>query len=112
MSDVANTKDSAHADREAEWAQILRAVARLRASIMAIVAGITAGTGLFVATIWLVVRGGPVVGPTLGLLSQFFPGYSVTLPGAFIGFFYAGLLGAGIGWSVAFIYNTVVERRQ
>jgi hypothetical protein len=98
------------ADGAAQWAEIERAVARLRASVMAVVMGLTAGTGLFVATIWLVVRGGPVVGPTLGLLGQYFPGYSVTFGGAFLGFFYAGVLGAAIGWSVAFVYNRVVER--
>ena len=108
MAEPANAADG----RAAEWAEIERAVARLRASVMAVVMGLTAGTGLFVATVWLVVRGGPVVGPTLGLLGQYFPGYSVTWPGAFLGFFYAAVLGGAVGWSVAFIYNSVVDRRE
>ena len=99
-------------DSEAEWELIDRAVARLRASVMAVVFGLTSGTGLFVATVWLVIRGGETVGPTLGLLRNYFPGYSVTWPGAFVGFFYAALLGAAIGWAVAFIYNQVVSRHH
>jgi hypothetical protein len=99
-------------DRETEWALINEAVARLRASVMAIVFGLTAGTGLFVATAWLVIRGGPQVGATLGLLRNYLPGYSVTWPGAFIGFIYAAVLGGIVGWVVAFIYNQIVARRS
>src|SRR5215469_8062603 len=40
--------------------------------------GVLGGLGLFFATLFLVLAGGPVVGPTLGLLAQYFPGYSVT----------------------------------
>ncbi len=109
MSDAAKTEEH---DREAEWALIDRAVARLRASAMAVVFGLTSGTGLFVATAWLVIRGGSRVGPTLGLLRNYFPGYSVTWPGAFVGFFYAAVLGAVVGWSVAFIYNRIVALRS
>ena len=99
-------------DREAEWALINEAVARLRASVMAVVFALTSGTGLFVATAWLVIRGGPQVGATLGLLRNYLPGYSVTWPGAFIGFVYAALLGGVVGWVVAFIYNQIVARRR
>ena len=96
--------------RAAEWVLIDAAVARLRASVMAIVFGLTSGTGLFVATAWLLIQGGPNIGPTLGLLRNYFPGYSVTWPGAFVGFFYAAALGCAVGWLVAFIYNRLVAR--
>lgn len=95
----------------AEWLLIDAAIARLRASVMAVVIGLMSGTGLFVATIWLVLQGGPNVGATLGLLRNFFPGYSVTWPGAVVGFVYASIFGAAIGWVVAFIYNRIVARR-
>ena len=72
----------------------------------------TAGTGLFIATVWLLARSGHDVGRHLRLLSSFFPGYSVTWPGAFIGFFYGALVGAIIGWSVAWVYNQVADRRH
>ena len=52
------------------------------------------------------------VGRHLRLLSNFFPGYSVTWPGAFIGFFYGALAGVIIGWSVAWVYNRVAEKRH
>ena len=99
-------------NREAEWALIDHAVARLRALVMALVFGLTAGTGLFIATAWLVIRGGEQVGPTLGLLRHYLPGYSVTWPGAFVGFFYLVVLGGVTGWVVAFIYNQIVAIRN
>jgi len=99
-------------DQEAEWAMIGHAVARLRASVMAVVFGLTSGTGLFVATTWLVIRGGEQVGLTLGLLRNYLPGYSVTWPGAFLGFFYAAVVGGVVGWVIAFIYNKIVARRS
>ncbi len=91
---------------------IRTAIVRLRSRVMAMVFGMVGGTGLFVATIWLLLRRGHDVGRHLRLLSNFFPGYSVTWPGAFIGFFYGALSGAVIGWSVAWVYNQVVEKRQ
>ena len=86
-------------------------VARLRASILAVVFGVFAGTALAVATLWLVVRGGPDVGRHLGLLRHYFPGYSVTGPGAAVGFVYGVLVGAVIGWTTAWIYNWVANLR-
>jgi hypothetical protein len=89
-----------------------QAVARLRASIMAIVFGLTAGTGLFIATAWLLIKGGPVVGPHLGLLGNYLPYYSVTWPGAFLGFVEAAIGGALVGYAIAFIYNRLVDLRR
>jgi uncharacterized membrane protein YdjX (TVP38/TMEM64 family) len=51
-----------------------------------------------------------VVGPRLGLLSVYFPGYSVTWTGAFIGAAYMFFLGYGAGRVVATIYNRIVRR--
>jgi hypothetical protein len=66
---------------------------------------------VFVATAWLLIRGGEDVGKNLGLLRHYFPGYSVTWPGAFVGFFWGALSAAAVGFAVAWIYNQVVERR-
>ena len=60
---------------------IAAAVARLRAGIMALVFAFCGGLGLFLATVWLLVRGGPNVGEHLGLLANYFPGYSRELGG-------------------------------
>ena len=90
---------------------ILRSIARLRAGIMAIVFGVLSGTGLLLATVWLLVRGGPNVGQHLRLLGHFFPGYAVTPVGALVGFFWAALAGAALGWLVAWVYNFVAGHR-
>ena len=98
-----------------ELRSISHAIARLRASVMSIVFGLLAGTALFVATLWLVLRGpapgSTEVGPTLGLLNNYFPGYEVSVLGSLIGFFYGALSGALVGWVIAFVYNVVVDKR-
>ncbi|MBA4389177.1 MAG: hypothetical protein C0404_14485 [Verrucomicrobia bacterium] len=95
-----------------EWELLDHTVARLRAGVMAVVFGMTCGCALFAATAWLLLRGGENVGAHLNLLGNYFPGYRVTWPGAFIGFFYAGITGAVIAWCVAWIYNVVVHWRR
>lgn len=110
---MAVQSDKRHEARyEAEVRQLQRAIARLRASVMAIVCGAMGGAAIFLATAWLLIRGGRVVGPHLGLLSNYFPGYSVTWPGAFIGFFWGALCGALAGWSVTWVYNLAVDLRH
>ena len=96
--------------KEEEW--ILSAVARLRAGVMAIVCGMFAGTGLLVATAWLVIRGGDRVGEHLGLLRNYLPGYSVTWSGALLGFVYGLLIGGAAGWLTAWIYNRIAAVRN
>lgn len=85
---------------------------RLNATIQGIAAGTVMGLGLFVATNWLVLKGGPVVGPNLALLGQFLIGYRVTFLGSLIGLVYGFVLGFIIGYAVAFIYNKLVEIRD
>jgi hypothetical protein len=97
--------------REQDWAIIDAAIARIRASVMAVVFGMVGGTGVLVATLWLVVRGGEQVGPHLDLLGNYFFGYSVTWTGSLVGFGYGALVGAAVGWSVAWIYNRVADQR-
>ena len=67
------------------------------------------------ATAWLLIigptGGSEHVGPTLGLLSNFFPGYSVTWSGSVVGLFYGALSGAVAGFVLAFIYNLIVAFR-
>lgn len=89
-----------------------RAVARLRTGIVAVVFGMVCGAGLFVATAWLLLRGGVDVGKTLNLLGNFFPGYSVTWPGAFVGLLYGGLFGSVVGSATAWIYNQITNVRE
>ncbi len=86
-----------------------KAVVRLNAKLTGIVVGFLAGLGLFLATMILVLKGGPNVGEHLGLLSQFFPGYSVTFLGSFVGFFYAFVVGFVIGSVLGAVYNKVAR---
>jgi hypothetical protein len=94
-----------------QLALIARSVARLRAGIVAVVTGMVAGFGLFAATLWLLIRGGPQVGKNLNLLSAYYPGYSVTWTGSLIGFCYGALTGAALGWCVAWLYNVLADWR-
>ena len=89
-----------------------RAVLRLNASILGLVLGIIVGLGIFVATNFLILKGGEVVGPHLALLSNFFPGYRVTFLGSIIGFGYGLLTGYLAGFIIATIYNQVVKFRS
>ncbi len=95
-----------------ELALVTRAIARMRAGVAAIVTAMIAGFSLFAATLWLVIKGGPTVGPTLGLLSQYYPGYSVTWTGSLVGLFYGALTGAAVGWCVAWLYNILAAWRS
>jgi protoporphyrinogen oxidase len=70
--------------------------------------GMTAGLLLFLATLILVLKGGDPVGPNLALLSQYFPGYRVTVPGSVLGLAYGFITGFIGGWSFAFLRNAVV----
>ena len=90
---------------------IRRAVVRMRARIMSIVFGMVGGLGVWVATAWLLIRGGTNVGGHLILLRNYMPGFTISWGGAFVGLFWGVVFGAVIGWVFAWIYNQVVERR-
>lgn len=85
------------------------AVQHLNARAWGITGGLLLGGGLFVATLVLVIKGGPTVGRHLTLLSNFFPGYRVTVLGSFIGFVYAFVIGYGAGRVVGSVYNKMVR---
>jgi hypothetical protein len=87
-------------------------ILRLDAAAQAISTGALCGLGIVVATIWLVLKGGTVIGPNLALLAQFCPGYSVTFLGSFVGFLYGFVYGGIGGYVVSAIYNRVVEWRR
>ena len=90
---------------------ITRTIARVRVAIVAITTGMVGGFGLFAATVWLLIKGGPNVGQNLSLLGAYYPGYTVSWVGAFVGLAYGALTGAALGWSVAWLYNILSRRR-
>jgi hypothetical protein len=94
-------------DEEAFVGQALEeAFAHVDALALGVAVGVVSGFGLFLTTIILLLKGGPVVGPTLSLLGQYLVGYEVTWPGAFIGLIEAGLVGFVLGSSIAWLRNT------
>jgi hypothetical protein len=88
---------------------VLTRLLRLNATMQGVVTGIVAGLGIFIATNWLVLKGGDVVGPHLGLLGQFFIGYQVSFVGSLVGFAYTFVTGFLFGYFVARIYNYIVD---
>ena len=80
--------------------------------------GATLGVVLHLATLVLVFKGGSVVGPHLGLLAQYFPGYTVTWSGSIVCLAYGLVSGFVVGWLFAltrnaalFFYMAIVHRR-
>lgn len=87
---------------------VLTRLMRLNAKLQGLIFGLVAGLGLFIATNWLVLKGGEVVGPHLALFGQFFIGYRVTFLGSLIGFAYGFGSGFIVGYTVARLYNWFV----
>jgi len=99
--------------------RIFGRVVRFNAKILGLVLGILLGLAIFIATNWLLIKGGHispsgeyVVGPHLQLLSQFFIGYRVSFLGSIIGFFYGFALGTFCGAAIGWIYNKIVDFRN
>jgi hypothetical protein len=93
---------------EAEEQILKHAVLRLNGHILGFVLGLIGALIIFVATIWLVIKGGENVGAHLGLLSHFFIGYDVTFAGSFIGAAYGFITGYLSGLIIGWIYNAVI----
>jgi len=91
---------------------VLTRLLRLNAVVHGVVAGIVVGLGVFIATNWLVLKGGKVVGPHLSLLGQFFIGYRITFVGSLIGFAYGFFCGFIGGYFIARMYNWLVDLRE
>ena len=69
--------------------------------------GVTAAIVVFLATAVYLLRN-PQPGFQLGLLDQYFAGYSVSWPGAFVGAAWAGFSGLVLGWFLAFSRNLLL----
>ena len=92
--------------------EISQTLARIKTDALALVCALLGGVGIFVMTVWLVIKDGPQAGQHLRLLSNYFIGYSVTWRGSIVGLFYGALTGGVVGWAVGTIYNKVVNLRQ
>jgi hypothetical protein len=95
---------------ERSRAIIVWTFARLDPVAFAVASAAAFACGLFALTLLLVVKGaaqGMPVGPHLGALAAYLPGYSVTVTGAFIGAAYAALIGGAWGLLLALTWNFV-----
>ena len=99
--------------------KLFSAILRFNVKILGLVLGILMGLAIFIATNWIVIKGGHitpdgeyVVGPHLQLLSQFFIGYRVSFLGSIIGFAYGFAVGTLSGTLIGWIYNKIVDFRN
>lgn len=92
--------------------QVSHTVARMHAGILAFICAMFGGLGLSLMTAVLLIQRGPMMGKHLNLLSHYFPGYSVSWSGCFLGFVYGALVGAIGGWCVGIVYNRIVGLRS
>jgi hypothetical protein len=87
---------------------VIEAFAKLDRSALGLAVGTLSGLAIFTATVVLLLKGGPVVGPRLALLGQYFIGYTVTPSGAFIGLVYGFIFGFVLGWLISFFRNSLM----
>jgi hypothetical protein len=85
------------------------AFAKLDPVALGVSLGTVGGLSLFIATVTLLVKGGPVVGPTLALLNNVLLGFSVTWRGALIGLVETSLGGFAIGYLFASLRNLGID---
>ena len=95
-----------------ETENLIENVLRLNTKVLGLVLGLLFGLAVFMATNWLVIKGGDPVGPHLQLLSQYFMGYNVSFGGSLVGFGYGALLGGAIGLLLGWIYNWIALFRS
>ena len=113
-----NVEQEYHEEQRAEAAEeparsisdaaIIRAFSRMDKFGFATAIGTVSGLFMFMATLWLVIKGGQVVGPNLQLISQYFPGYAVTVRGAFDGLLFGFTSGFLFGWLFAYLRNALL----
>lgn len=92
--------------------EVTQKVLFLQAQILGLTLGVIGGLGIFLATAWLVIKGGEDVGAHLSLLENYFPGYSVSFFGSILGAFYGAAVGYVFGLVVAYVYNCVASLRK
>ncbi len=85
------------------------AFAKLDPVALGVAIGTVGGLSLFIATITLLLKGGPIVGPTLALLNNVLLGFSVTWAGALIGLVETSLGGFAIGYLFASLRNLGID---
>lgn len=98
--------------RVPEEKRIFGSVLMLNAKVLGLVLGLLLGLTLFIATNWLLIKGGENIGAHLQLLNQYFIGYRVSFVGSLIGFGYGFALGTLAGAMMGWIYNKIAGLRN
>ena len=80
--------------------------ARAHKRALGVAVGLTVGLSVFIIT--MVHVGLAIDGLEIGLLSQYFYGYTVTWSGAFIGLAWGFVTGFIAGWMLGFVHNFTV----
>ncbi|MGH9967688.1 MAG: hypothetical protein ACREBG_07610 [Pyrinomonadaceae bacterium] len=88
---------------------VVQSFAKLHRTALGIALGLLSGLVVFAATAVLLIRGGSRIGPTLGLLNQYFIGYSVSWLGSLVGLLYGFTFGFIVGWLLAFLRNLLIS---
>lgn len=90
---------------------VRQTILRLNARAWGIATGLLLAFVIFVATNFLVARGGPDVGTHLQLLAIYLPGYRVSVAGSLIGAAYMFVIGYGLGRLAGVAYNRIAGFR-
>jgi hypothetical protein len=98
------TEDAAEAVNQA----LVRVFPKLDKAALGAAIGTVSGVIIFVTTVLLVIRDGPLMGQNLQLLGQYFPGYTVSVLGSILGLGYGFVAGFLSGWLFALLRNGTV----
>ena len=85
---------------------------KLNGSALGFALGAMLGGVIFALTIYILLKGGIVIGPNLALLGQIMWGYEVTWVGSVVGLIYGFLYGYFGGFLLAFIYNRFADKQE
>ena len=88
-----------------------RTLVHLNARVFGFTLGCLCATGLGLATLILLLKGGPAVGKHLRLLGHYFPFYEVSWVGLPLGVMYGGVTGFLAGYLISRLYSMIALRR-
>ncbi len=103
------SNSKSHTSITAKDVLIIQSIAKINCAALGIAGGLWFGLCIFLATNFLIFKGGQRIGPTFVLLNQYFIGYEVTFAGSLIGLLYGLITGFAIGWLIAFLRNSIIK---
>ena len=87
---------------------LIRLFGRMDKLGFATAVGTVSALYMFLATIWLAIKGVPTGTPDIAFLGEYFAGYTMTIKGAFIAFLYTFFYGFLFGWMFAYLRNLLI----